>query len=755
MNPFLAANAVANPGQYAQTPIYGEENTLVESPLSAGGVAPNSLNNLGGLASLFGGSNMSSSQDFSSGLGSVDFSNPYLGESGPVASRQVVDYSSQPVLNPINNTYKAPSPTAGVFGGQEYDGLGNYVGGGNGFSIGSGTMGMFDSVGTNISNFLSDTFGGSYNSNFGTTQTDGLGSVNWGTKNRAFDFGDSKLFNDGKGLQTPSWTADALGFARAAGYDTSGINQGLGLANMTGNRAFDMAASLSGNKYASLLNDDFSQRGMMSKAMSFGNVPYAGGIMGLMDYGQGYNNYSALGSTIGGALLGPMGAYAGGMLGRSATGFDAEGNFTNYINDNYSGAGRDYAESHGFKVGTPEFDYAIKGFESLQRGNKNTVGQQRLVDDWNNQYTTRIAAEQAAAATEAKAAIRDYGQEGDATSRQNGQTFHSDAYNWGSTESHDNTLSVGGYTWDGSQGSVAETQEETGLGTSEWDTSHQDFSWGDSSDAGDGTTDASDDPGGNDDDAGGWSFSDDDSGGGDSGGGGGGGCFTADTLVKDSTGKDKAISEYKIGDSVMSIDGKTANKVKYIEVMSWDDDYELYSPTTKLKPFITKNHPIKVEGKWVSADLDYTERNHPWIDAVDIDTPVIKKGKGIVVYNLWVDGDNTYTVNGYDTETLIGDGGIVRQGLEYGNINMEDFKNIIKSSLSSTPEVTYGMHILNMFMTFITNKKANKFMLDVILGKRDFMPISLFIYLVGKTAMLLKNKDTQMELTNKLIPQRR
>lgn len=251
-------------------------------------------------------------------------------------------------------------------------------------------------------------------------------------------------------------------------------------------------------------------------------------------------------------------------------------------------------------------------------------------------------------------------------------------------------------------------------------------------------------------------FNDDsDSGGGDSGGGGG--CFTADTLVTDSTGKDKAISEYKIGDSVMSIDGKTANKVKYVEVMSWDDDYELYSPTTKLEPFITKNHPIKVEGKWVSADLDYTERNHPWIDAVDIDTPVIKKGKGIVVYNLWVDGDNTYTVNGYDTETLIGDGGVVRQGLEYGNINMEDFKNIIKSSLSSTPEVTYGMHILNMALAFITNKKANGFILDVVLGKRKFRPLDLLIYSVGKTAMIFKNKTElqKMELTNKIIPQRR
>jgi hypothetical protein len=330
-----------------------------------------------------------------------------------------------------------------------------------------------------------------------------------------------------------------------------------------------------------------------------------------------------------------------------------------------------------------------------------------------------------------------FGKEGDDTWSPDGKNvYHGPGHNWNTPDS-ENKAPPGTVTPPPSSGG--------------------DDGYGDSSGGG-GGWEGSDAHSDMDEDSG-WSgadsdFDDSDSGGGDSGGGGGG-CFIADTLVTDSTGKDKAISEYKIGDSVMSIDGKTANKVKYIEVMSWDDEYELYSPTTKLKPFITKNHPIKVEGKWVSADLDYTERNHPWIDAVDIDTPVIKKGKGIVVYNLWVDGDNTYTVNGYDTETLIGDGGVVRQGLEYGNINMEDFKNIIKSSLSSTPEVTYGMHILNMALAFITNKKANGFILDVVLGKRKFIPLDLLIYSVGKTAILLKNKDTQMNLTNKLIPQRR
>ena len=83
---------------------------------------------------------------------------------------------------------------------------------------------------------------------------------------------------------------------------------------------------------------------------------------------------------------------------------------------------------------------------------------------------------------------------------------------------------AGGYTMDSDLGSTEEMQEETGLGTSEWDTSQADFSWGDdsSSDAGDlsGTSGFDE----NDDDAGGWSFDDSssDSGGGDSGGGGGG-----------------------------------------------------------------------------------------------------------------------------------------------------------------------------------------------------------------------------------------
>ena len=47
---------------------------------------------------------------------------------------------------------------------------------------------------------------------------------------------------------------------------------------------------------------------------------------------------------------------------------------------------------------------------------------------------------------------------------------------------------AGGYSWDSDWGTAEEMSEETGLGTSEWDTSHADFSWDDDggSDDGDG-----------------------------------------------------------------------------------------------------------------------------------------------------------------------------------------------------------------------------------------------------------------------------
>ena len=568
MNPFEAAEAVAHPERYNK-PIMDEEGNRVEdTSLSAGGVDPNSVNNFAQLAELLNTNSMSAgSLGGSPSLGDTSniFNNPFPGESGPVADRQVVNYnnpvsqnpfSSQPTYNPNTGTSRTLPNSSFSFGSSNN----------NNFSVGSGTAGMFDSAGTNISNFLRDTFGSSYNPDFGTTATAGQGSVDWGTKDRAFDFG-GKLFNDGKGLQTPGWTKDALGFAKAAGYNTSGINQGLALANLSGNSLFDYAATRSGNPYVGMLNDDFSQRGIMSKALGFSKVPYASGIMGALDYSQGYNNYGALGSTIG-SLFGPVGSFVGGYLGKNALGFNKEEGgeyggygFTNYINDNYSGAGRDYAEASGFKVGTPEFDYAIKGFESLQRqanSGKNTQGQQELVDKWNNKYLARMEEERAAAQEEYNAETRDFGAPGDELYRKDGITYRSSDHNWNTPSGSE--LTANGYTWDSNLGSVAEMKEETGLGTKEFDPSHPDFAWneGDAggygetdtsegttagdymeggfskedmdfatsfdSDDGDGTTDSSDDPGGDDDDAGGWSFDDSssDSGGGDSGGGGGG-----------------------------------------------------------------------------------------------------------------------------------------------------------------------------------------------------------------------------------------
>ena len=225
--------------------------------------------------------------------------------------------------------------------------------------------------------------------------------------------------------------------------------------------------------------------------------------------------------------------------------------------------------------------------------------------------------------------------------------------------------------------------------------------------------------------------------GGSSGGGSSSGCFIDSTLVTDAEGKDKAIVDFKIGDKVMSADGKSVNTVKYIEKVSWDDSFVIYSPDSKHKPFITQNHPIIVNDEWVSADLDYTQRNQPWIDAKEIESPVVKRGKGITVYNLWVDGDNTYTVNGYGTETLLGDGGVARQALEFGNMDMEDFKAIVNSSKDASAETSYGMHLLNKWLSVINNKTYNKFIIDSVLGKRKGTLVKSAISLVGNVAVTL------------------
>jgi hypothetical protein len=174
-----------------------------------------------------------------------------------------------------------------------------------------------------------------------------------------------------------------------------------------------------------------------------------------------------------------------------------------------------------------------------------------------------------------------------------------------------------------------------------------------------------------------------------------GGCFTYDTIVEMADGSTKKIIDVKIGDRVYNRDKTSINTVKFIE-KTVDNRFEkLYSPTRALKPFATVNHPIYIDGVLSSVDPEMNYNFYPWLGRNNkIENAVLEDASGDMVYNLWVDGDGTYTVNGYGTTSIIGDGAAVRQAVEYGYFTEEEAVNIVLGYSESGPATSYGSYII-------------------------------------------------------------
>jgi hypothetical protein len=186
--------------------------------------------------------------------------------------------------------------------------------------------------------------------------------------------------------------------------------------------------------------------------------------------------------------------------------------------------------------------------------------------------------------------------------------------------------------------------------------------------------------------------------GGGGGGGGGGGCFTDNSLILVSGQTLKKISEIKVGDYVYSKDYKTLNKVTFIECVLDTQLKYLYSPTEDIAPFATINHPIYINGKLTAVDYSINPIEYPWLKIEQtIIPPKIIPAQGKLVYNLWVDGDGTYIVNGYPTTSIIGDGGILRLLFENGEFTYDQTINVLMEFINGDPDLLLGIYNINKF----------------------------------------------------------
>ena len=207
---------------------------------------------------------------------------------------------------------------------------------------------------------------------------------------------------------------------------------------------------------------------------------------------------------------------------------------------------------------------------------------------------------------------------------------------------------------------------------------------------------------------------------------GGDGCFTADTLVCMEDGSEKPISQVKVGEKVWNHSKTSLNTVAFVEIIpdvKWD---KLYSPNSKLKPFATINHPMYINGKLSSVSPETCKDSYPWLgDTEKMHNATFESTKGQLVYNLWVDGDGTYIVNGYGTTSIVNSGYFLSRSFNNGFLTQEEVIRILELFASRDKYTQYGAYLTNKFLG-----KLNVRMIDAFVSrnmKKDTMFRKLLI----------------------------
>ena len=192
------------------------------------------------------------------------------------------------------------------------------------------------------------------------------------------------------------------------------------------------------------------------------------------------------------------------------------------------------------------------------------------------------------------------------------------------------------------------------------------------------------------------------------GGGGGGVCFSADTLVTMANGTKKKISDIKIGDWVFNFDGTQINQVLFVEQATDTSFGFLYSPDSTHAPFATANHPLYINGRLSSLDPVKTRSLYPWLGHTDLlETTNTAPAAGSTVYNLWTSGDHTFTVNGYGTPSMVGDGGVLRLLVEQGLISSKRASELLISFDGLGQQTVHGLYVLSQLLGKIDIKLIN------------------------------------------------
>jgi hypothetical protein len=153
------------------------------------------------------------------------------------------------------------------------------------------------------------------------------------------------------------------------------------------------------------------------------------------------------------------------------------------------------------------------------------------------------------------------------------------------------------------------------------------------------------------------------SGGGDSGGfdggGGGGGCFLAGTQITMADGTLKAIENIIAGDVILEALSNTPVKVIGVKIRVHDVSKWVFSLDSKVKPYITEEHPFYNDADELCAISDLATTLAPWLGPIKIVDVAnkIKIKDAVTVYNLMLATGESHYANGVRVNNIVKTGG--------------------------------------------------------------------------------------------------
>jgi hypothetical protein len=168
---------------------------------------------------------------------------------------------------------------------------------------------------------------------------------------------------------------------------------------------------------------------------------------------------------------------------------------------------------------------------------------------------------------------------------------------------------------------------------------------------------------------------------------------------------------------------------------------ELYTPTDEYAPFATTNHPLYINGVLSAVNPDECFKMYPWLGkTVKLEPTQVIETTGEYVYNLWLDGDGTYIINGYGTTSIIGDGGIWRQLVDQGLISAEEAITMMHgfaSDIYMSTSTKYGGKILGNLIEKLNSRAVYQFFLKRRINKsKPRLPVILLLKLIGSIAIM-------------------